>query len=40
MDKHMATAPVLSLIEAITKEDLTETQLILTTKGPGVTPKL
>lgn len=40
MDKHMAVAPVLALIEAIGKEDLTETQIIMTTKGPGITPKL
>ncbi|KAG9253351.1 uncharacterized protein F5Z01DRAFT_163824 [Emericellopsis atlantica] len=40
LDKHMKSKPVVELLEAISKEDLTETQIIMTTKGPGIAPKL
>ncbi|KAI6782146.1 uncharacterized protein J7T54_002383 [Emericellopsis cladophorae] len=40
LDKHMKTKPVVELLEAISKEELTETKIIMTTKGPGIAPKL
>lgn len=40
MDKHMAGPPVKTLIERVGKEELVDAQVIMTTKGNGVVPKL
>ncbi|KAI9901858.1 hypothetical protein N3K66_003675 [Trichothecium roseum] len=39
-DLHMRAAPVVALITAIKEEELTETDLIMTQKGPGIKQKL
>lgn len=36
----MATAPVVALVKAIEAEKLTSTEIIMTTKGPGIPAKL
>ena len=38
MDKHMKVPPVVALLEVM--GDLVDTQVIMTTKGAGITPKL
>ena len=40
LDKHMKAKPVVELLQAISKEELTESKIIMTTKGPGIAPKL
>ncbi|KAF4121279.1 Antibiotic biosynthesis monooxygenase [Geosmithia morbida] len=40
MQKHMKSPPVLELVERGAKEDLTDVQVILTTKGAGISSKL
>lgn len=40
MDKHMKSPPIAGLIEILGKEDLTDTQIIMTSRGPGISPKL
>lgn len=36
----MRTPPVLDLLAAMEKESLTDTQVVMTTKGPGIPAKL
>ena len=40
MDKHIAAPPIAAMIQTLEKEDLVDTQIIMTNKGPGITPKL
>lgn len=36
----MKSAPVVALLKALEAEKLTETDVIMTTAGPGIKPKL
>lgn len=40
LDKHMAGAPIQKIVKAVEEEKLTETKIIMTTRGPGITPRL
>lgn len=40
MDKHLRTPPVVDMVKALEAEQLTETQIIMTTKGSGISARL
>lgn len=40
MDKHMKVPPVVAMLEALEKEELTETQIIRTKPGPSVKARI
>ncbi|KAM5351414.1 hypothetical protein ACJ41O_004137 [Fusarium nematophilum] len=40
LDKHMKTPPVVVMLEAMEKEDLTETQIIMTKPASGIKARI